>query len=218
MIRNVIIVNLLLFVVVVSLLGFRGGKSRKEPMEVFPDMDRQAKYLPQGENPFFSNGMNDRLPPLNSVERGNELKLKSVFSRDYSGERLTDSALLYGRDASGDWAKGFPIPVNRDQMRLGQEKFNLFCAVCHGPAGDGAGIVRNYGMVAANLVQDLYRDQAEGELFNTASWGKGLMMGYADRMSPEERWAVILYVRALQRASSATLDEIPPSKRKELGL
>lgn len=221
MIRIITAVFIFTVIVFVSILGFRGDKSRKEPLYLFPDMDRQARYAPQGENSFFDDRMNDRLPPMNVVLRGNALDRKGVFSESYSADRLRNVELLTGRDEAGNWINGFPIEVDNQVMRFGQEKFDIFCAVCHGYAGDGNGAVRNFApptLAPANLMNELFRNQTEGEIFNTVSYGKNTMMGYADKLSPEERWAVILYVRALQMAGSATIENLPDSQRKELGL
>lgn len=221
MIRIITAVYVFLIVVVVSILGFRGDKSRKEPLYLFPDMDRQTKYFAQGENSFFENGMDDRLPPMNSVSRGNALDRKGVFSADYSADRLRNVPLLTGRDEAGEWVSEFPIDISHQTIEFGREKYDIFCSVCHGRAGDGNGAVRNFDaptLAPANLLSDLYINQSEGEIYNTVSYGKNTMMGYADKLSPEERWAVILYVRALQRAASSTLEDLPDSERKELGL
>ena len=221
MIRIITAIYVFLIVVLVSILGFRGSKSRKEPLYLFPDMDRQAKYYPQGENPFFSDSMNDRIPPMNSIPRGNALDRKGVFSADYSADRLRDVALLTGKDADGNWVSGFPVEVSNQTMQLGQQKFNIFCSACHGYAGDGNGAVRNFAaptLAPANLTSELIRNQTEGEIFNTVTFGKNTMASYGDKLTPEERWAVILYVRALQRAGTATLEDVPDAQRKELGI
>jgi mono/diheme cytochrome c family protein len=83
--------------------------------------------------------------------------------------------------------------------------------VCHGGAGDGNGAVRNFAaptLAPSNLLLELYRQQPEGEIFQTIGMGKNTMMGYADKLNPEERWAVVLYVRALQRAASASANDL----------
>lgn len=221
MTRIITAVFVFLVVMLVSILGFRGSKSRKEPLYLFPDMDRQAKYYPQGENTFFEDGMNDRLPPMNVIPRGNALDRAGVFSQDYSADRLRNVKLLTGKDSGGNWVSGFPVEVSNQTMLLGQQKFEIFCSACHGYAGDGNGAVRNFPpptLAPANLMNELFRNQTEGEIFNTITYGKNTMSAYGDKLTPEERWAVILYVRALQRAGSASIDDIPDSQRKELGL
>jgi len=221
MIKNITIVYVLLIVLVVSVLGFRGAKSRREPLYIFPDMDRQNKYYPQLESKFFEDGMTDRLPPANSVVRGNALDRKNVFSETYSAELLKDTAFMYGKDADGNFISGFPVPVTHEMMAKGKERFEIFCSACHGLAGDGNGAIKNFAgpmLAPANLTNQLFVDQPEGQIFDTIGNGKNTMASYGDKLNPEERWAVVLYVRALQRAGNATVNDIPESERKGLGL
>jgi mono/diheme cytochrome c family protein len=107
-------------------------------------------------------------------------------------------------------------------MELGQQKFNIFCVVCHGQTGDGSGITKvGYGMVAVKNLQDpLIAAEPEGQIFNTISYGVRTMGGYGDRLTPVERWAVIAYVRALQLAGNASVktDVTDPRGRAQLGL
>ena len=104
-------------------------------------------------------------------------------------------------------------------MELGREKFTIFCTVCHGASGDGNGITKLYGIVmTASYHDDRLRQMAEGELFQTITLGKNNMGPYGAKLRPQERWAVVAYLRALQRAQNATAADVPPEKRAELGL
>jgi mono/diheme cytochrome c family protein len=99
----------------------------------------------------------------------------------------------------------------------GQNRFQIYCQPCHGALGDGTGITKTYGMVAtASYQDDRIRKMPEGEIFNTITNGKNTMMSYADKLSPDDRWAVIAYVRALQRARNATIADVPPEHRGDL--
>lgn len=221
MIKIISVVYILVILGAVSVLGFRGDKTTKEPLYLFPDMDRQNRYEPQGENNYFGNGMDDRLPPVNTVARGNALDRAGVFSSDYNADDLKNVPLLTGKTESGEWYSGFPVDVDYDLMELGKERYDIFCAVCHGYVGDGAGAVKNFAqptLASANLLLQIYIDQPDGEIYNTIAYGKNTMMGYADKLNPRERWAVVLYVRALQNAANAGQEEIPDSMRKEMGL
>ena len=95
---------LIYFVIVlltISILGFRGSITEKEPVEVFNDMDRQAKYKPQSENDFFANKQNDRLPPTRSVPRGNLLEIKQVFDPNYSAKTKEELSFMHGKNIDG---------------------------------------------------------------------------------------------------------------------
>lgn len=195
----------LAIVSVVSILGFRGDKTTKRPLEVFPDMDDQSKYKPQTESDFFSDGRADRLPVQATIARG--------FLKD-------DDHYHLGKDGDG-WATGFPerLDINNDFLVTGQKKYTVYCAVCHGGAGDGNGVTKSRGMIVTPSYHNArLRDMPEGEVFNTITNGKGLMGYYKDKLSVEERWAVIAYVRALQLSQNASVDDVPQSERKDLGL
>jgi mono/diheme cytochrome c family protein len=104
-------------------------------------------------------------------------------------------------------------------MTRGQERYTIYCSPCHGAVGDGNGITKQYGMGATPSYHDArLRDMAEGEIFNTITHGKNNMLSYADKVLPEDRWAVILYVRALQRAQTGTTADVPAAHHPELGI
>jgi len=216
--RIFLAIYVLAIVAVVSIFGFRGSFSEKPPLEVFPDMDRQARYKPQGENSFFEDARNDRPVPEHTVARGNFLQYGAVFSEDFKDPVLGDTVYNYGKNPDDSFHDGIPIEVTYELMQLGQQKFTIFCAVCHGAAGDGNGVTKPYGVPAANYHDDRLRNEADGYIFNVITNGKGLMYGLKDRLSPEERWAIVLYVRALQRSQNANAEDVPPSKRTELGI
>ena len=109
------------------------------------------------------------------------------------------------------------MAVNPALLQRGADRFAIYCQPCHGALGDGQGITKAYGMVATpSYHDDRIRAMAEGEIFNTITNGKNTMMSYADKLSPDDRWAVIAYVRALQRARHATLADVPADQQGEL--
>lgn len=205
-------------VAALSLLGRRGDLFTQPPLEVFPDMDRQPKYKPQAESRFFPNGMTDRPLPAHVVARGRQIEADPAFLaaddhlyRGFRGELLPQDT---------DWFRGFPsaVTVDAQLMQRGQQKFTLFCTPCHGQLGDGNGITRQYLMNAANLTDARITAMAEGEIFNTITNGKATMYGYGDRIAAADRWAIIAYVRALQRAANGRVDDVPAANRAQLGL
>ncbi len=202
----------LAFVVVllVSVMGFRGMTATRPPIEVFPDMDHQAKYKPQAESKFFADGRADRPIPAGTVPYG-----RSTGKADPDFLKA-DDAHYAGKNADGSFLKGFPSDIVVDQafVQRGQNRFQIYCAPCHGALGDGQGITKSYGMVATPTYHDdRLRGMPEGEIFNTITNGKNTMFPYADKLSVQDRWAVIAYVRALQRAHHATLDDVPLEQR-----
>ena len=199
-----------LVVLTVSIMGFRGLRSTQPPIEVFPDMDRMAKYKPQAASKFFVDGRADRPIPAGAVPRGRSTEVDPAFLR-------ADDFRYAGKAADGSFARGFPVEVTEQMIRRGKDRFQIYCLPCHGALGDGNGITKSYGMVATPTYHDdRLRAMAEGEIYNTITNGKNTMLSYADKLSPDDRWAVIAYVRALQRSHHATIDDVPLEQRGAL--
>lgn len=215
--RNVYLVTTFLVVLALSVLGLRGTKFTHAPMDVFPEwafpgMKHQPKYKPQMASTFFADGRADRpLPP-------------GVVPAAYGpiGQALRNDDEVYaGKDANGAFLAGIPASVTVDLklMERGKDRFTIYCAPCHGALGDGNGITKQYGMGATPTYHDeRLRKIADGEIFNTITHGKGNMLSYADKLVPQDRWAVVAYVRALQRAQMGTAADVPAVNKSELGL
>ncbi|GAB5561128.1 MAG: cytochrome c [Synoicihabitans sp.] len=202
--RYVYLVLFFVVVLAVGALGFRGSISTRPPLEVFPDMDRQSKYLPQDASPFFADGRTERPIPAGTVARG---------------ELRADTHLYYGKDANGEFAQGFPdsLTIDRQFFDRGRERFEIYCSPCHGLLADGKGVVTQYGWgLPANLHQDLFRNQTDGEIFNTITNGKNTMFPLGDKIEAEDRWAIVAYVRALQRSQNGRMTDVPASHQGEL--
>jgi mono/diheme cytochrome c family protein len=181
-------------------------------------MDRQARYKPQAENEFFADGRNDRPVPANTVARGNYFNQAEVFSAGFEDQALGDTVLNDGKDGAGNFVKTLPLEVSHALMAEGKAKYDIFCTVCHGAAGDGNGVTKPYGVLAASYHDDRLRSVEDGYIFDVIQNGKGLMLPLNDRISPEESWAIVLYVRALQRSQNADAKELSAAQRTELGL
>lgn len=215
--RNVYLVSALLVVLTISVLGLRGTNFTRAPMDVFPEwafpgMKQQPKYKHQGSSKFFADGRADRPLPA------------GVVAANYGplGHALiTDDHMADGRSEDGSFASGFPegIEVTNEFLQHGQERYIIYCAPCHGALGDGNGITKQYGMGATPTYHDeRLRNMSEGELLNTITHGKGTMLSYADKLTVGERWAVVAYVRALQRAQHGSVDDVPQAHKSELGI
>lgn len=143
------------------------------------------------------------------------------------GQVQTDEYLYTGfiDGAEGDV---MPFPVTKDLLLRGQEQYNIYCAVCHGQSGFGRSMVaQRGGIVPANFHQERLRESPIGHYFNVISngvyrgdpenGGYQSMYGYASRILPEDRWAIAAYIRALQLSQNATIDDVPPEQRAQLG-
>jgi mono/diheme cytochrome c family protein len=131
-------------------------------------------------------------------------------------------------------ASEFPFPLTYEDLKRGQERYMIFCAVCHGPTGDGNGMIVQRGFVRPpsfypieahrTLYPDLYErervllDQPPGHIYNVIVNGYGAMYSYASRVPPEDRWRIAGYIRALQLSRNATLDRLPEADRTQLQL
>ena len=205
--RYFIAIYIILIVLTVSILGFRGSTSKNTPLEVFPDMDRQAKFKAQTVNPIFSDDSADRLPVLGTASRGNAYDLENVFS---SKPVLKSHAFKTGKALSGDWVKNTSsvVKVDLPLVRLGKEKYDIHCSVCHGEYGNGLGVLSKFGLAPRNLSDpsqmgtylESSGEWTDGQIYHAISMGSasGIMLGLSDKLTPQERWAIVLYVRTLQ--------------------
>ncbi len=185
---------------VLLLAGCRGAISEKPPVHVNMNMDNQPRFDPQEANPFFADGRAMRPPVPGTVARG---MLKE------------DTRFYLGRAAAGDFVPQMPVPVTRELLLRGRERYDIFCAVCHGKAGDGQGIIitGQYGYTPAPSYHDATvaaRMAADGYVFDVISRGVRNMPGYAQQLTVADRWAVTAYIRALQLSQNATEGDIPP--------
>lgn len=212
--RNVYLITAFAVVLIFSIFGVRGTIFTSPPIDVlpewaFPAMSRQPKFRPQSASEFFADGRADRAPVEHTVMRG--------MLRE-------DDHLNRGKDATGAFARGFPTALTVDLkfIQRGRDQYTIYCQPCHGAVGDGQGITKQYGMGATPTYHDdRLRNMAEGELFNTITNGSPNknMLSYADKLVPEDRWAVIAYVRALQRAQQGTTADVTDTAAKQtLGL
>ncbi len=191
---------LLAIVAVLSLAGFRGSISRKPPIEIFPDMDRQPKIRPQAPNAFFADGLSSRRPPAETVSRDAHWQEIPLNTGHVTG--------------TTNFVELNPLPITAELLARGKQRFQISCLPCHGPLADGNGITKKFGMaVVANLQDKRIVSMTDGEIFNVITYGRNLMGAYGPNVVIEDRWAIIAYVRALQLAALGTADDVPPSMR-----
>jgi mono/diheme cytochrome c family protein len=216
----------LLVILVVSMAGFRGQKSPRSPIEIFPDMDNQPKVKAQVASTFFADGRGNRKPVAGTVPIGYAIPLHKPVgdsvgeaSGPYKQIYFSSGPIYFDTGKIGDqWGTGMPFEITPEWIGRGRERFTINCAVCHGATAAGTGIAGKFGLVAiANLHQDRIRQMADGEIFNTITNGKNTMMGYGDRIQVQDRWAIIAYVRALQKSQGgAAIKDVPDGERAAL--
>jgi mono/diheme cytochrome c family protein len=190
---------LLAFIIAVALVvgiaGSRGKLSRKPPIEVIPDMDRQPKIRPQTPSAFFADGRSSRLPVEGTVARG------SAF---------LDAPINTGLETgTTNFVANNQVKVTPELMARGQNRYQIYCAPCHSPLGDGNGITKGFGMaVVANLHDPRIVGLPDGELFYVITHGRNLMGPYRSQIEIEDRWAIVAYVRALQLSALGTQEDV----------
>jgi len=199
---------------VVGIAGFRGHLSRKPPIEIFPDMIRQLKLRPQQPNGFFANGISSQLPPPGTIARS--APIQTVNGAVYPYE---DAPVNTGRiTGTTNFVETNPLPVTAKLLRRGQERFDIYCAPCHGGLGDGNGITKKLGLMpaVASLQDKRIVEMTDGEVFNTVTHGKNLMGAYGPIVPVEDRWAIIAYLRALELSQLGSVDDLPLAQRAAL--
>jgi hypothetical protein len=164
-------------------------------------MAEQPRYDPLEASTFFEDGQSARHLPPGTVARGG-----------LRADNHLDRGLVEGAPA-----KVFPFPVGLAVLERGQERYNIYCAPCHSRTGGGDGMIVRRGFTRpASFHIERLREAPPGYLFTVITNGFGAMPGYRYQVSPEDRWAIIAYIRALQLSHDASLELVPPDKRAEL--
>jgi len=199
----------------VGIAGFQGRLSRKPPIEVFPDMDRQLKLRPAQPNKFFPNGVSSQLPPTNTIARSEPLQTANGPVYPFA-DAPVNTGLNTG---TTNFIETNPLPVTGKLLASGRERFDIYCAPCHGALGDGNGITKKLGVMptVANLQDKRIVEMADGEIFNTITHGKSTMGAYGPIMPVADRWAVIAYLRALQLSELGSVADLPPDQQAVFG-
>jgi mono/diheme cytochrome c family protein len=174
--------------------------------DALPDWSRmiaQPKLLPYGETALFADGRAMRPLPAGTI------------SRDW----IADPAVRTGQTASGNTdVEDIPVPVTRALLDRGRRRYAIACATCHGTAGDGdSAVARNMQRRRPpSLHEARIAALAPGALYRVIMDGYGLMPSYAKLVAPDDRWAVVAYVRTLQLSWTAQLDALPPAIRDDV--
>src|SRR5947199_3342827 len=220
MLRGFLLISLLLTIAAVAVLGFRGEKTTNEPWEIFPDMVRQMKVRAESPLNFFADGRGPRMPVNGTVPIGYEMPkpqpIGAPESHPAAGFSVGTDYIDTGK-MGNNWGTGIPVPVTPQLLQRGRERFNVTCAMCHGATASGNGITKSYGLATVVTLQDdRIRKMSDGEIFNTITNGKNTMMPYGPNIPVQDRWAIIAYLRALQRSQGATVADVPPDRRADL--
>jgi len=165
------------------------------------DMQDQPKYKDLRGSAFFDDHRSARPLPEGTVARG--------FLN-------ADRRLVTGKE-NGELMAVLPVPLTRELLSRGRERYGIFCTPCHGMAGNGLGIVVQRGLRRPNSFHiDRLREAPVGYFFDVQTRGFGAMMDYAAEIPPEDRWAIAAYIRALQVSQRTRIEDIPAAERRAL--
>jgi hypothetical protein len=166
-------------------------------------MQHQPKYRAQSESEFFADGSAMRQPVPGTIARG---------------ELHDDSAFYYhGRDEKDSLIMKSPVQTTMQLLERGQQRFNIYCSPCHGQVGDGQGIVVKRGMLPPPTYhQDRLRQVSDGYLFDVMTNGIRNMPSYKAQVPVADRWAIVAYIRALQRSQNASINDVPQELHQQV--
>lgn len=196
----------LLLVVLAALAASLGGCSRGQPRErrptvIIPDMEFQKKFKAQGYTELFADHRMMRTPPPGTVARGTLKEDTAYF------EGHVDSVFVAHN----------PVDITEELLYRGQNRFNIYCSPCHDRMGTGRGMIVDYGLVPPpSFHEQRARDFADGYIFGVITNGVRTMPSYGTQIPVADRWAIIAYLRALQRSRNAVLADVPADERLKL--
>jgi hypothetical protein len=190
--------------IVIALVFLSGCSSvqRDPPLQVWDDMKWEPKFKPQMENDLFRDHRDSRVPPEGTVSRDQPYE-DTVYNTGMVGE------LYVGKS---------PVPMTMEEVKKGQAKFGTYCTPCHDRVGTGQGIVPLHvpAWQPSNLTEDRVVQFADGEIFNVITNGRRTMPAYKYQISVEDRWAIISYLRVLQRAAHGSMADVPEDQKADL--
>lgn len=164
-------------------------------------METQPKFTPLEPSNLFDDGRSARPIPEGTVARG----------------QLDDNPAFYQGVAGGKALEALPVPVTRDLLARGRERYNIYCAPCHDMIGNGLGmIVRRGYRHPPSFHIDRLRQAAAGHYFDVITNGFGAMPAYSQQIPPGDRWAIVSYIRVLQFSQRAPAADLPPQVRAQL--
>lgn len=221
-----------------SMTGCRGDRSEERPRQFFPDMDNSPKFKPQTETDFFADGRAMRPPAQGTVAFGafsfaeesirDDADWAQPFLRERQDMLAEDTTMYTGLNADGTSVAMMPMELTNELLARGEERFNIYCAACHGYAGDGMGMVgRRWSAPVPSFHDAKYKDRGEptgtdGHLFHIARNGlkhpdgRYRMPGYGHALTAEDTWAVVAHIRVLQQAFDNDPQSLPTEARQQL--
>ena len=180
------------------------------------DMVVQPKFETYQENAFFADGMSARPLVAGTVARG-QLRTDTAYYQGKTGEAYIDTIPIRVFDPKAKADSPEDRAERRKILERGQQRYNIYCSPCHDRTGDGRGMIVLRGFSPPPTYhQPRLRDAPVGHFYHVITHGYGAMYSYGSRIPPDDRWAIVAYIRALQVSRSATLDDVPAPERPRL--
>ena len=176
------------------LAGCAGTATRNPPIEIMPDMKHQMKVKAQTV---------DARPPVMGTVAAGHLRDDDAYNTGVVGDKYIGLN---------------PEKIDKAFLERGQQRFNIYCTPCHDRTGNGRGIVplRNPSWLPSSLQDPRQKAMVDGEIFNIMTIGRRTMPSYAAQIPERDRWAIVAYVRALQRTTTASIAEVPETLKNAL--
>ncbi|MBS1815156.1 MAG: cytochrome c [Acidobacteria bacterium] len=164
------------------------------------DMHNQPRMFPQRPTTLFADGRSVRPQVTGTVAR----------------EQGDATSYFITGNINGKVGDGLPMPVTMELLERGQERFNIYCTACHSRVGNGGGVIVQHGYRPAGDFQtERLRSMPLGHFYQVMTNGYGAMPDYAAQVTPEDRWAIAAYIRALQLSQHATQADVKPGEKLE---
>lgn len=193
------------------------------------DMYNQPKYRPLAASAFWSDGRASRPSVAGTIAYSGGATAGTSSGRLGTLPLPANEAPTYPVDDQGRVKANLtsnaprpltatnPLPINRETLERGRERFDIYCSPCHSVAGDGDGMIVRRGFPSPpSYHTDRLREAPDAHFYSVITNGYGMMYSYADRVAPNDRWAIVAYIRALQLSQNARVDDVPPERRAEL--
>jgi cytochrome c553 len=176
-----------------------------------PMADRQPRAGRYKPSAFYDDGLSMHAPPEGTVPRE-----RIVQNAPLTTGRLPDGPIQPNGEPLPRYVTTIPLPLTRQLLELGRKRFDITCATCHGPLGDGNSLVATQMALRPPPSLHKYTTKPSGYIYEVIVKGFGLMASYAAELDVQERWAVVAYIRALQMSQNASVETVPPDRRGDL--
>ena len=176
-----------------------------------PMADRQPRAMRYKESTFYADGLSMRGPPEGTVPRE-----RITLNPRLTTGREPDGPMQANAEPLPHYVTTIPMPVTRKLLDLGRKRFDITCATCHGPLGDGDSIVARQMALHPPPSLHRYVEKPSGYFYEVISKGFGMMASYAAELNVEERWAIVAYIRALQLSQLTPVGDLPAAERQKL--